>query len=87
MLHVKLDLNVLIRFYVSRFNYMTIGSDLQRSGAAWLGQEVSLGFALAARAVRLQLALPARGARSRLACACSFCKKYMNSYMITAKNI
>jgi hypothetical protein len=87
MLHVKSDLNVLIRFYISRFNYMTIGLDLQRSGTAWSGQEVSLGFALAARAVHSQLALNACGARSLLARACSFCKKYMNSYMITAKNI
>ncbi len=43
---------------------MTIGLDLQRTGTAWSGQEVSLGFALAARAARLQLALRARGARS-----------------------
>ncbi len=87
MLHVKSDLNVLIRFYLSRFNYRWIGSDLQRSGAAWSGQEVSLGFALVARTARLQLALLARGTRSRLMRAHSFCKNYMNSYMITAKNV
>jgi hypothetical protein len=96
MLHVKLDLNVLIWFYVSRFDYMTIGSDLQRLGMASSGQEVSLGFALVARAARSQLMLRARGARSRLARAYSFYfalqkinefihdnyKKYINSYMI-----
>ncbi len=54
MLYVKLDLNVLIQFYISRFDYRWIGSDLQRSGAAWLGQKVSSGFALAACAARLQ---------------------------------
>jgi hypothetical protein len=62
--------------------------DLQRSGAAWLGQEVSSGFTLAARAARSQLALRTCGARSRLAHARSFffaLQKYMNSYMITAK--
>ncbi len=96
MLHVKLDLNVLIRFYISRFDYRWIGSDLQRSGAAWLGQEVSSGVTLATRAARLQLALRARGTRLWLARACSFyfalqkiyefihdnCKKYMNSCII-----
>jgi hypothetical protein len=90
MLHVKLDLNVLIRFYISRFDYRQIGSDLQRSGTAWLGQEVSSGFALAARAARSQLALQACGACSQLARARSFyfaLQKYMNSYMRTAKNI
>ncbi len=87
MLHVKSDLDVLIRFYISRFKFRWIGSDLQRLGAAWSGQEVSSGFALAACTARSQLALRARGARSRLTCARSFCQKYMNSYMITAKNI
>jgi hypothetical protein len=90
MLHVKSDLNVLIQFYISRFDYRQIGSDLQRLGAAWLWQEVSSGFALAARAACSQLVLRARGARSRLARAHSFyfaLQKYMNSYMITAKNI
>jgi hypothetical protein len=67
MLHVKLDLNVLIRFYISRFDYMTIGLDLQRSGAAWSGQDVSLGFTLAARAARSQLTLRACNSRFALA--------------------
>ncbi len=57
MLHVKSDLNVLIRFYLVSNRW--IGSDLQRSGAAWSGQEVSSGFALAARAAHSQLALAA----------------------------
>ncbi len=77
MLHVKLDLDVLIRFYISRFKFRWIGSDLQRSGAAWSGAWASPS----------RLALRARSARSRLARARSFCQKYMNSYMITAKNI
>ncbi len=101
--HIKSDLccmsNRIWMFWsysISRFKYMDIGSDLQRSGVAWSGQ-VSSGFALAARAARSQLALRACGARSRLAHAHSFyfalqkihelfihdnCKKFMNSYII-----
>ncbi len=86
MLHVKLDLNVLIRFYISRFDYRWIGSDLQRSGAAWSGQEVSSGFALATRAAHSRRVLAARARLQLLQEIYEFihdkCKKYMNSYMI-----
>ncbi len=81
MLHVKLDLDVLIRFYISRFEFRWLTDRIYKDraqpgrGRRW------------ARASPLRLTLRARGARSRLACACSFCQKYMNSYMITAKNI
>jgi hypothetical protein len=81
MLHVKSDLNVLIRFYLDSNRW--IGSDLQRLGTAWLGQEVSSGFALAARAVRLQCALAARARSQLLQKIYEFIhdnyKKYMNS--------
>jgi hypothetical protein len=92
MLHVKSDLNVLIRFYISRFDYEKIGSTKIGRGLVGAGGELGLRpcgsrCALAARAARSQLALHARDAHSRLAHAHSFCKKYMNSYMITAKNI
>jgi hypothetical protein len=88
MLHVKSDLDVLIRFYISRFEFRWIGSDLQRSGAAWSGaRALPSQLTLRAHSLRCTLAARARGARSRLARARSFCQKYMNSYMITAKNI
>ena len=85
MLHVKSDLDVLIRFYISRFEFRWIGSDLQRSGVAWSGQEVSSGFALAARAARSRPALAACARSQLLPKIYEFihnnCKKYMNSYM------
>ena len=84
MLHVKLDLNVLIQFYISRFDYRWIGSDLQRSGQSrrWAWAFPSQ-LALRARSLRCALVVHARGLRVLAASA----KKYMNSYMITAKNI
>ncbi len=84
MLHVKSDLNFLIRFYLD--SIIWIGSDLQRSGAAWMGQEVSSGFALAAHAARLRHTLAARARSQLLQKIYEFipdnCKKYMNSYII-----
>jgi hypothetical protein len=89
MLHVKSDLNVLIRLYISRFDYRRIGLDLQRLGAAWSGQEVSLGFALVASAAHLQRTLAGRARLQLLFCTAKMyefihdnCKIYMNSYMI-----
>ncbi len=61
-------------------------TDLQRSGVAWSGQEVSSGFTLAARTARSRRALAARPCSQLLQKIYEFihdnCKKYMNSYMI-----
>ncbi len=84
MLHVKSDLNVLIRLYLDLNRW--IGSDLQRSSAAWSGQEVSLGFAIAAHAACSWRALAARTRSQLLQKLYEFIhdnwKKCMNSYMI-----
>jgi hypothetical protein len=86
ILHVKSDLDVLIQFYIYRFKFRWIGSDLQRSGTVWSSGARASPLRLALRACSLRCTLAARARSQLLPKIYEFihdnCKKYMNSYII-----